>query len=400
MEYKMNIELLSRAECNVLRGLAIIGIFLHNYCHWIGPVVKENEYRFFQRHATAFAQAMSSPDLLWPMHIVSFFGHYGVPIFLFLSAYGLERKYNNPVFGNSSPNSSSRGETLSEEGKTLRTHTLHTGQDVGIWAFICKHFVKLFRLMITGFICFIVVDAVTPGSWHYNVTQIVAQLGMFNNLLPNPDQNIWPGPYWFFGLMMQLYIVYRLLLYRRHWGWTVGLMAICLGIQFFLGPESEAMNRYRYNFMGGMVPFGMGLLFARYGERIILVRLGTAAMWMSLFVTSCLIVSMSYSFWWWNIIPLLICVAGVYFVKAVQTLTSNPMGVMLWKVLEWFGGISGALFVIHPVLRKVFFPISRRGDYYTGLLLYVIASVGAAYLIHRITLQWKAEKANAKRTKE
>ena len=37
-------SLLTRAECNAMRGLAIMGIFLHNYCHWLGPVVKENEY--------------------------------------------------------------------------------------------------------------------------------------------------------------------------------------------------------------------------------------------------------------------------------------------------------------------------------------------------------------------
>ena len=36
-------QLLSRAECNILRGLAILGIVLHNYCHWLGPIVKENE---------------------------------------------------------------------------------------------------------------------------------------------------------------------------------------------------------------------------------------------------------------------------------------------------------------------------------------------------------------------
>ena len=89
----MNVALLSRTECNALRGMAIIGIFLHNYCHWLGPVVKENEYQFFKRNADWFSQVASNPDYLWPMHILSFFGHYGVPIFLFLSAYGLERKY-------------------------------------------------------------------------------------------------------------------------------------------------------------------------------------------------------------------------------------------------------------------------------------------------------------------
>lgn len=42
------------------------------------------------------------------------------------------------------------------------------------------------------------------------------------------------------------------------------------------------------------------------------------------------------------------------------------------------------LFVIHPVLRKVFIPISRQGDNYTGLLLYIIASLGVAWLLKEV----------------
>ena len=39
---------------------------------------------------------------------------------------------------------------------------------------------------------------------------------------------------------------------------------------FYDSPESEVMNRYRYNFMGGMLPFGLGILYARYGEKILM----------------------------------------------------------------------------------------------------------------------------------
>ena len=39
-------QLLNRAECDVLRGIAILGIVLHNYTHWLRPMVKENEYTF------------------------------------------------------------------------------------------------------------------------------------------------------------------------------------------------------------------------------------------------------------------------------------------------------------------------------------------------------------------
>ena len=89
----MNQNILSRSACNALRGLAIIGIFLHNYCHRLGPIVKENEYQFFQHNADWLLLVMANPDINLPVHLLSFFGHYGVPVFLFLSAYGLVMKY-------------------------------------------------------------------------------------------------------------------------------------------------------------------------------------------------------------------------------------------------------------------------------------------------------------------
>ena len=85
---------------------------------------------------------------------------------------------------------------------------------------------------------------------------------MFVNLMSDPDSRIWPGPYWFFGLLLQLYIVYRLLLYRRHWAATVVLMLACWVVQMVCPPESDLLVRLRYNFVGSMVPFGLGLLYA------------------------------------------------------------------------------------------------------------------------------------------
>ena len=30
-----------------MRGIAILAIILHNYCHYVKGIVKENEYQFF-----------------------------------------------------------------------------------------------------------------------------------------------------------------------------------------------------------------------------------------------------------------------------------------------------------------------------------------------------------------
>lgn len=359
---------LSRKECNVLRGLAIIGIFLHNYCHWLGPIVKENEYQFFQSNVDWLHQVIGNIDANLPIHLLSFFGHYGVPVFLFLSAYGLVMKYESePYLSQETRLFSISGKSLPNIGECLR--------------FIRYHYLKLFKMMIVGFVAFTMLDYITVGPHHYDAIDIVAMLGMFNNILPSPDRIIWPGPFWFFGLMMQLYIVYRLLLHRRHWGVTVTLMVVCIVVQLLLAPESEAMNRYRYNFMGGMLPFGMGILYARYGERILMTFHQNTTNFFGIIFCCILIYSLSGSFLGWTFVPLLICLLSVLVAK---TLSGIRWLNGIENVLNWMGSISAALFVCHPITRKIFIPISRHGDLYAGLLLYIVSSICLAWLFSQL----------------
>ena len=368
----MNQPTLSRQACNALRGLAIIGIFLHNYCHWLGPIVKENEYQYFQHNVDWLAQVLGTPDINLPIHLLSFFGHYGVPVFLFLSAYGLVMKYEAKphLDTNNAQMYSISGKAMFNWREPLR--------------FIRYHYLKLFKMMIVGFVAFTMLDYLTPGPHHYAVLDIVAMLGMFNNILPEPDRIIWPGPFWFFGLMMQLYIIYRLLLYRRHWGYTVALMVICIGIQLVLGfanPESEAMNRYRYNFMGGMLPFGLGILYARYGEKILMTFHSNITNFIGVVFCLSLIYSLSGSMIGWTFVPFFICLLCVLVAELLENVNCLSG---IYKVLEWMGGISAALFVCHPITRKIFIPISRWGDTYAGLLLYIVSSICLAWLFTQL----------------
>ena len=338
-----------------MRGLAIIGIFLHNYCHWLGPMVKENEYTFNAENVTRMNHALVHPDGQLPLHLLSFFGHYGVPVFLFLSGYGLFKKY----------------------------------QDVQapVGRFLYTHYLKLFRMMAVGFALFIAVDTLNPPSWHYDSLKVISQLLMFNNLLPRPDKMIWPGAFWFFGLMMQFYLLYRLVLHRRHWGITALLMALCVIVQLQLPPLSEAMNRYRYNFMGGMLPFGLGLLYAQFHKSATLWGNDNVKQSAALLVCIALAYYLSQSFLGWTFAPAVICVATLL---AAKLLARVAVMAWLYRALCWMGGISAALFVTHPITRKLIIPISRHGQPYLGLLLYIVASIALAWvadkLIKRIPL--------------
>ena len=358
----MKNELLTRDECSAMRGIAILAIMLHNYCHFIGRIVQENEYQFFASNNDKLWQVLSNPDALLPVHLLSYFGHYGVPVFLFLSGYGLVMKYEKSLTPNPSP--------IGEGG-------------YGVFRFVRYHYLKLLRMLIVGFTLFLCVDAVTPGRFQFHWDNVIAQFLMYINVLPTPDKIIWPGIYWFFGLMIELYIVYRLLLYRQKSWIVIALIAVCWLLQVFCDPEGETLNRLRYNFIGGMLPFGVGILAGRYVEHLNL-HLSRWAWGAVLLGTTILIVIMGFHYQSWLWIPLLIIVGTIALVKVLPQ--------QLLTLVTWFGTISAAMFVVHPIARKLFITVAWRQDIYDGLILYVIVAVALSWAVKKVIDQIPSPK--------
>ena len=346
-------ELLTRNECTAMRGIAILAIVLHNYCHFISKIVQENEYQFFVSHNEQLWQVISHPDELLPIHLFSFFGHYGVPVFLFLSGYGLVRKY----------------ETSDNFCPPVR--------------FVRYSYLKLLRMLFVGFSLFICVDMVTPGRFQFHWDNVIAQLLMYINVLPEPEKTIWPGIYWFFGLMMELYIVYRLLLYRRSSWIVVALIVVCWLLQAFCDPEGDTLNRLRYNCIGGMLPFGLGIIAARVRT----LRTGSTfptdseyapygpILWLLVFILSvALVFAMSFNFHTWLLwIPVFIILGTIALVKAMPK--------WMLSIVTWFGSISAAMFVAHPIARKLFITVAWKQDIYDGLMLYIIAVIALSWAV-------------------
>ena len=355
-------EILTRNECSAMRGIAIIAIMLHNYCHFIGKIVKENEYMFQTVNNDRLWYALMHPDELLPVHLLSYFGHYGVPVFLFLSGLGLVLKYE------ASPQPSPKG----KGAWTLRT----------VSRFILYHYLKLLRMLIVGFTLFLIVDAVTPGRFAFHWDNVLAQLLMYINVLPEPDKIIWPGIYWFFGLMMELYIVYRLLIYRRSSWVVVALIVVCWLLQVFCDPDGDTLNRLRYNFIGGMLPFGLGILAAR------IPKVGTFhsqagnisfPRWeylVGFLLALFLIVAMGFWYHSWLWVPVFIIIGTIALVKMMPE--------CILKVFVWFGGISAAMFVVHPIVRKLFITVAWRQDIYDGLMLYVVVTIALSWAVKQV----------------
>lgn len=356
----MKKELISREQSAAMRGIAILSIMLHNFCHWL-PMVQENEYTYTQSNVDRLLYILRAPGMDIVAQLLSFFGHYGVPVFIFLSAYGLVMKYE-----------SDRSQPASESASS----------------FIWQHYKKLFLMMIVGYSAYVTVDYMTLGHRHYEFWNVVGQLGMFSNLYADPDHDIWPGPYWYFGLMVQIYLVYRLVLYRGKGSiggklseraysvMFMSLFVVCIAVQFFLKPESMELQWYRYNVMGSLPVFLFGLMYARSHEiksRSDYSRWEYAVVFL---LMAALSLAFSLSFYTWHFVPFVICCAAVMLVRCLPAAIIKP--------LAWVGGISAAMFVCHPITRKILIPISRSGDLYAGLLLYLVATIVLAIIFKHI----------------
>ena len=52
-----------------MKGIAILGIILHNYCHWLKDIVRENEFTWQQLRCDRLLEVLQQPDELLPMHL-------------------------------------------------------------------------------------------------------------------------------------------------------------------------------------------------------------------------------------------------------------------------------------------------------------------------------------------
>src|SRR5579885_1478946 len=87
----LRLDTLDKRDTTILKALAILAIVFHNFFH-VAIKVHENEFDFRPERFGAFMQAVVHPSLTIQA-LFAFYGHYGVQIFIFLSAYGLAKTH-------------------------------------------------------------------------------------------------------------------------------------------------------------------------------------------------------------------------------------------------------------------------------------------------------------------
>ena len=119
-------------------------------------------------------------------------------------------------------------------------------------------------------------------------------------------------------------------------------------------------------FMACLLPFAMGTWVARYGIR--LNAAVYAAAW-AVFIGGC------FNVFLWIVSPVALTIMVLPAVKVRPHIVRAP--------LEWLGGISAALFTVHPVVRCFFNP-RTAADVYATFACYIAASVLLAWALSAV----------------
>ena len=344
-EHRSATPLLSRAECNIMRGLAIIFIITNNFTHLLKGVFPDNEYKYDWQNVVGFMNNLSHPDAVLPFNLISFYCPYGVMLFIFLSGYGLVLKYEKGI-----------------------------GQGVSRWSFISSHYNKMFTMQLKGLALYITVAMLANPHYFFRGRDILLQAFMVGNL--NPHGEILPGPYWFFGMIVEMYVIYRLLIYRRSDKLMWAMVALSLAVMAFVAPNSLTMKFLRINCFLAMLPFCMGVFAARHLHvgSFSLNKAGTCMGW---FVLSFILLTLcKFNFYSWLVMPVFIIATAVTIVKLISRVQ------VLDNFFGWFGALSGVLFVVHPTLRILLLGKAYESEsFYTFTIIYLLTTIGLSMLL-------------------
>ncbi len=340
----------TRENTIFLKGLGILLIAFHNYFHWVHPSPGENEFDFsrqktinlfhllgwetanydkgetFWQKVLSVFETFSEPWLVINA-LSSFFGHYGVPLFVLLSAYGLARGYQDKKYS---------------------------------WlSFLVKRLSKLYPtfLLAIGLLLLLILfrKETVPDLAYFRA--LLWKLLFIHAFIPKESLSV-NGPWWFYSLIVQLYVLFPILLgihkkFPRFGMAIVTLASIVFGLTNGLDMAKGLGLDYYALFPIHLPQFCLGIFLACSGEKvrwlwgrwafcggIVLMGLGN---WFE---------------WAWHVSflgsAIVLLIGGLWAERFLRNKFQAG-----WSLVVFYGGISMTLFAIHGFLRGPFVNLSK-----------------------------------------
>ena len=362
----MTLTILSKNKTLEIKAIAILTIALHNFFHWIEPYkCGENEFYFNPSRVHCFLNTLTNSPADCVNTVFSFLGHYGVVVFVLLSGYGL---------------------TISM-----------MKNKVGFREFICKRVVKLWLLLLIGIVIFFFSKLVIEGKTFsgYDWKHTGYRVFFIQTLIPSCGTKM-VGPWWFFGLIFQLYLLFPILfkLFEKSKFKLLSTIAIiCIIFSYFcvygLMPDVEV-----YVFMNapGYLPvFILGMWLARSQGRE-----------MSFVIAIITLIIFMLGNFYKAFFPLTFLSVGILTISCVFLLRKSDDRIGRQnRILVFIGEISMIIFVSNGVLRDPFVTMANNlgtasGRYCSAILFLfttIIISI-LGYFVYQKSLEFLKKKTH------
>lgn len=226
---------LSKNDSNIIKGIGILMIMFHNLFHLISPVTGENEFDFAIDNFYSFINLIATDPWNVLRYISSYLGHYGVQLFIFISAYGLYKSNKD--------------------------------RDIRWLPFMKKRIGKLYPTLALGVVfVFMIIMFYTrnlPTTYHFKIALL--KFTLLYNFIPNQALTF-SGPWWFFSVIVQLYVVFPALLVLTKKRGSQSMLVIALlfaiiSMLFDLYIEIPGFSIF-YTLVGQLPVFSLGIYFA------------------------------------------------------------------------------------------------------------------------------------------
>jgi len=314
---------LSKNNTNVIKGVGMLMIIFHNFFHLIETATGENEFSFSTDTFRRFIDFSVQSPLDFIRFASSYFGHYGVQLFIFISSYGL--------------------------------YLANTNKNISWLPFMKKRIRKLYPTLVLGIALSVLINLIQlkilPGL--PVIKSILLKLTLIYGFIPNEALSI-SGPWWFFSLIVQLYAVFPFLLWLLR---KAGANSLLIVLSLFIGIsmaldlfiEIPGMSVY-FTFIGQLPVFALGLYFSVKGQ----IKISTTILLMALVIFS--LGNVNQYAWYFSFLAItLIMVKALIWAIPIIRKSSN-----LSSFLEFTGSISLYLFVVNGLLRYPLVIIAQK----------------------------------------
>jgi peptidoglycan/LPS O-acetylase OafA/YrhL len=275
------------------------------------------------QHTDTFLKNLRANPFDFLTQFFSFLGHYGVQIFIFLSGYGIAISYARNKW---------------DSYKSFLLSRLNKIYPILFFAIL---FLFLYKVGLK-----LIFPAKEINLFSF-VNEALLKLTLLSNLVPGEALSI-TGPWWFFSLIFQLYLLAPLLIRLKGSHLLLCILASWV-IQFlvlFFSPNH--IEFIRVNFIGYIPEFCLGIYFAKAPVKKL-------SNYVVLFALAVFLVGFFNPFVWvisFVSVPILTLAAYSY--------VSPPTNNFLSDLFTFFGKNSLYLFAIHGLCRPPFVALGNK----------------------------------------